>query len=589
MFRIRRIYDLNQERDRMIVAQVQDMLREQFIYISEQDVNSLPEQLHDPMQFRFRSILFVAESGRGRLTGFAVLMHSTTPPFCFLDYISASPTSGNGGVGSALYQRVRQEAKSLKSVGIFMECLSDDSSLCSNREILRQNAARLKFYERFGARPIVNTEYESPIVTDDPCPPHLVFDDLGESKPLRRRRARAIVRAILERRYATVCPPGYIDRVVASFKEDPIQLRKPRFAISEKFRSLSDDLPEDRQIALVVTDHHAIHHVHQRGYVESPARISSITESIEKTGLFRLIPIRHFSDRHLRTVHDSKFVNYLFRVCTNIAPKQSVYPYVFPIRNTAREPVDLPIRAGYYCIDTFTPLTRMAYEAAKRAVDCALTAAGALEDGLRLAYALVRPPGHHAEKRAFGGFCYFNSTAIAAHWLSRRGRIAVLDVDYHHGNGTQMIFYDRADVLTVSLHGHPKFAYPYFAGFKEERGEGEGKGFNLNLALPEKLDGAAYREHLHRALKRIRRFNPVALVVALGLDTAKADPTGTWSLTAGDFEANGRMIGELRLPTLVVQEGGYRIRNLGENASRFFRGLWRGTFDSDPAKARSRG
>jgi acetoin utilization deacetylase AcuC-like enzyme len=235
--------------------------------------------------------------------------------------------------------------------------------------------------------------------------------------------------------------------------------------------------------------------------------------------------------------------------------------------------MDLSMRAGYYCIDTFTPLHRNAWAAARGAVDCALTAAAAIEGGRHLAYALVRPPGHHAERRSFGGFCYLNSNAIAANFLSRNGRVAILDVDYHHGNGQQQIFWQRDDVLTISIHGHPRFAYPYFSGFAEERGEDAGAGFNLNLPLPEAADGARYRDALDQALGRIRRFRPTYLVVALGLDTGKSDPTGTWALEGRDFEANGLRIGSLRLPTLVVQEGGYRTRTLGSNARRFFEGL----------------
>jgi acetoin utilization deacetylase AcuC-like enzyme len=234
------------------------------------------------------------------------------------------------------------------------------------------------------------------------------------------------------------------------------------------------------------------------------------------------------------------------------------------------------VRAGYYCIDTFTPLNRNAYLAARRAVDCALTAAEELLRGRLLAYTLVRPPGHHAERRAFGGFCYFNSNAIAAQYLSRRGRVAILDIDYHHGNGQQEIFYGRADVLTVSIHGHPRFAYPYFSGFEDERGEGLGEGFNVNIPLPETLEPERYREALERALRVVRRFDPGFLVLALGLDTARGDPTGTWNLRARDFELNGRLVGALRLPTLVVQEGGYNTRSLGANARRFMAGLWAG-------------
>ena len=195
----------------------------------------------------------------------------------------------------------------------------------------------------------------------------------------------------------------------------------------------------------------------------------------------------------------------------------------------------------------------------------------------------MRPPGHHAERRTFGGFCYLNSTAVAAHYLSDFGKVAILDIDYHHGNGQQDIFYERADVLTISIHGHPRLAYPYFSGFEDERGQGPGEGFNLNFPLPEIVEGPRYREVLHKALRRIESFQPTFLVVALGLDTAKRDPTGSWSLRASDFEANGALIGALKLPTLVVQEGGYNTRNLGVNVRRFFGGLWSGMHEGQVA------
>jgi acetoin utilization deacetylase AcuC-like enzyme len=199
-----------------------------------------------------------------------------------------------------------------------------------------------------------------------------------------------------------------------------------------------------------------------------------------------------------------------------------------------------------------------------------------------MAYALVRPPGHHAERGFFGGFCYLNNAAIAAHRLSQFGKVAILDIDYHHGNGQQDIFYRRKDVLTLSLHGHPRFAYPYFSGFANERGEGEGAGYNVNYPLPETIDAAFYLKTLRAALARVQAFGAIYLVVCFGLDTSKGDPTGTWSFTGKDFTAIGAEIGQLRKPCLVVQEGGYNNRSIGTNAKCFFYGLLSGQGQSLP-------
>ncbi len=456
---------------------------------------------------------------------------------------------------------------------MFFECAPDDPAEVRDPPVLKANVARLRFYERFGVRPLWNNEYALKVKPDDAAMPYLLCDPLGRKAPLRRTVVRRIVRACLERVYPQLCPPAYVDRVVASFKDDPVALRPPRYTREAPPAAPRQPQDTSRSITLVVNDLHDIHHVRERGYVESPVRIRAILRAIEPTGLFHRIPPREFKESHIRAVHDDAFVDYLKRVCRVVPKGKSVYPYVFPIRNAARPPVDLPVRAGYYCIDTFTPLNENAFLAAKRAVDCSLTAADAVLKGSRLAYALVRPPGHHAERRAFGGFCYFNNNAIAAHYLSAQGRVAILDIDYHHGNGQEVIFAERRDVLTISIHGHPRLAYPYFSGFKDDRGVGEGAGFNVNYPLPEKITTERYRQALQSALGRIRRFNPTFLVVALGYDIGKGDPTGTWTLTARDFERNGEMIGALRLPTLVVQEGGYRTVTLGVNARSFFKGL----------------
>jgi acetoin utilization deacetylase AcuC-like enzyme/GNAT superfamily N-acetyltransferase len=576
MFRLRRVYDDLRPIDRDAVAQVQAILRSQFPEAPAKDISGLPRRLRDPLQERFRWLLFVAEDQRVVVRGFALVAHAPDLNFCYLDYISTSSPLTGSGIGGALYDRVREEAHLLGVLGLFMECLPDDPALCSDPAVLKQNHARLKFYERWGARPVEGTAYETPVDPADPeCPPYLVYDGLG-AKPLKRAEAKKVVRAILERKYSQLCPAGYVDMVVRSFKDDPVRIRPPRYIFDTGAAIKPLQVSPDRRIALVVNQNHQMHHVHERGYVESPVRVRTILREIRRLGIFEELKPRRASLSPIKAVHDASFVNYLQAVCGKIEPGKSVYPYVFPLRNAARPPKDLPVRAGYYCIDTFTPLNANAFQAARCAVDCALTAADALQKGFRLSYALVRPPGHHAERKAFGGFCYFNSAAVAAHFLSAQGKAAVIDLDYHHGNGTQDIFYQRSDVLTCSIHGRPSFAYPYFSGFREETGEDLGKGYNLNLPMPEVLDGKGYRKALSEVLHRVQRFKPLYLVVTFGLDPAKGDPTGSWSLGFKDFEENGRMVGALGLPTLVVQEGGYHIKSLGLNARHFFLGLWQG-------------
>ncbi|MFH1665069.1 MAG: acetylpolyamine amidohydrolase [Candidatus Omnitrophota bacterium] len=580
MFRIRRIYDDTLPQDRDIISQVQNILRSQFSLLSEKDILELPDQLKNPVRYRFRSILFVADDFKHRVKGFAFLFHVPELDFCYLDFISAAKYQTGRGIGSALYERIREEAVLLKSIGLFFECLPDDPLLCKDPDTLKQNKARLRFYEYFGANPIINTKYETPVKEGTDNPPVLVFDALGQGSALKRDIAKNIVRAILERKYAGVCPKQYVDMVVDSFADDPVRIRPPKYILTETPVAPDKSIPPDRKIYLVVNDKHAVHNVREKGYIESPVRINSIYRYLEKNILFFRDNPKNYPDKYLETVHDSEYINYFKKICEVLDPEELIYPYVFPIRNASKPPKELPVRVGYYCIDTFTPLSRNAFMAAKSAVNCSLTAAQKLTEGVnRIAYALIRPPGHHAEKKSFGGFCYFNSAAISAQYLCAFGKVAILDLDYHHGNGQQNIFYDRADVLTVSIHGHPSFAYPYFSGFENEKGAGPGYGYNYNFPLPETITAEKYRYTLSKALKIIKKYNPVFLVIALGFDTAKGDPTGTWSLTSRDFEQTGKMVAAIRAPKLVVQEGGYNNRFIGVNAKKFFDGIWHGTYN----------
>jgi acetoin utilization deacetylase AcuC-like enzyme/GNAT superfamily N-acetyltransferase len=576
MLRIRLVTGDNTPANQAVIKHAQEMLREQFPGLLGDDIEKLPEQLRDPLSFGFVTRLFVAENAQGVMRGLAQLVYFSDLHVSYLELITAAPGQTGRGIGDALYERMREIALSLGSEALFFECLPDDPALSPDETIRAGNAARLKFYERFGARPIIGTAYETPIGDDATDPPYLVVDLLGKLTEAPRTLVVRAVEAILERKYHGALPQGYTESVMQSIVDDPVRLRPLRY-VREKAKtspvSASAPVADNRWLPVVVNDRHDIHHVHDRGYVEAPARVGAIWRALDEAGIAHKLPVKHYPERHITAVHTPELVLFLKRTCKLVGQGKSMYPYIFPVRNQSRPPKDQTVLAGYYCIDTFTPLNENAWLAARRAVDCTLTAADQVLDGKSVAYALVRPPGHHAESKVFGGFCYFNNSAIAANYLTAYGSVAILDIDYHHGNGQQEIFYERADVLTVSIHGDPSFAYPYFSGFADERGSGAGAGFNLNLPLGEHETPEGWLAALMKALDRIREFAPDYLVVAAGFDTAKGDPTGTWSNRAKDFHRIGQRIGDCGWPTLIVQEGGYRVRSLGGNIREFFNGL----------------
>ena len=271
-------------------------------------------------------------------------------------------------------------------------------------------------------------------------------------------------------------------------------------------------------------------------------------------------------------VHDAAFVDFLASFWPRWLEEVGdlpAYPNVWPPRRTRMIPTQRPgAELGRYAIDMSSPILAGTWQAARSAADCALTGARLVDEGARGVFALCRPPGHHAGRDYFGGYCFLNNAAIAAQAFRDSGaeRVAVLDIDYHHGNGTQDIFYLRGDVLTVSIHADPVQEYPYYIGFADECGEAAGHGCNLNLPLPWGADFTVWSAALDTALARIAAFGADRLVVSLGVDSYREDPISQFRLDMPDYHTTGQAIASLGLPTLFVMEGGYAIDAIGVNA-----------------------
>ncbi|HPR62795.1 MAG TPA: histone deacetylase family protein [Thermoanaerobaculia bacterium] len=574
MFTIRQIHDDVLHANRQVLEQVQTIFRSHFPSVADY-ADRIPDMLRNPFEFGYRSILLISESRGGAVSGFSLFLHFPEINSSLLDFIAVRRGTRGGGVGGALYEATRRYLMELKSRGLFMEVLPDDPQVIQDPALLKENRKRLKFYEHYGVFPIIGTDYETP-VGDDPVAPMLLFDGLGRKNSLKRSEARAAVRLILRRKYYDLVGQDYIERVVESFIDDPVRFRDARYLTPNHEAPVLLPVSLQKSIAMVYSDNHRIHHLHERGYVERPARVDTLVDAVSRMKIADTVPVRHFGGDVLRTVHDTNFVSYLKAACATIKDGPPVYPYVFPVRRPERRPKELALRAGYYCFDTFTPLDVKAYNAARSAVDVAMTAAEELLSGRRIVYALCRPPGHHAERRLFGGFCYFSNAALAANRLSKEGRVAILDIDFHHGNGQQDIFYTRRDVLTLSIHGHPNYAYPYFSGFADEIGEGDGRGFNRNFPLPEDADETRYMEAFSRALGMIQDFKPSFLVLCLGFDILRGDPTGSFLLGPDVMATIGKRLASMYLPILIVQEGGYTLRNLRRGITRLFTGITQG-------------
>jgi acetoin utilization deacetylase AcuC-like enzyme len=307
---------------------------------------------------------------------------------------------------------------------------------------------------------------------------------------------------------------------------------------------------------------------------ESAARLAVIRAALEAAGGYTFEEPPAASDEAIATIHDPVYVAYLRETSAELrrargnTPKVQ-WPTVFPYGPNPRATGNRALR-GQFCFDTYTPICGGTFAAALGGASAAIQAAELLATGKeRALYVLTRPPGHHAERDRCGGYCYFNNTALAAERLSRTGKVAVLDLDVHHGNGTQHIFYERDDVLTVSIHGDPNGLYPFFSGFADETGLGPGQGYNSNIPLPPGTGAKEYRPALAMALQKIAQFGPSFLVAAFGADTHEADPIGGFKLPTAYFREMGMAIRELGLPTVVVQEGGYMLDSLGRCVAEF--------------------
>ena len=312
---------------------------------------------------------------------------------------------------------------------------------------------------------------------------------------------------------------------------------------------------------------------------ERPSRVEFVLNELKRRGHRDISAPGAFSAKPVRTVHDAKYLKFLQTACDQwieAGYKGEILPTVVPARRMRQiEPRHIDGKVGYYALAIETAMTPGTWQAAKASCAVAQTAQRLVSKGDDAAFALCRPPGHHAARDLYGGYCFLNNAAIAAQMFLDDGakRVAILDVDFHHGNGTQDIFYDRDDVLFCSLHGRPEDAFPHFLGYKDETGSGAGEGFNCNYPMAPGTSYDRWSRALKDAIKHIDQFAPDALVVSLGVDAYKDDPISFFKLESADFTDCGRQIARLRKPTLFVMEGGYAIVDIGVNTVNVLEGF----------------
>ncbi|WLI88972.1 histone deacetylase family protein [Massilia sp. R2A-15] len=337
-------------------------------------------------------------------------------------------------------------------------------------------------------------------------------------------------------------------------------------------------------------EHHAQHrgqHEMFRGELvpcfEKPERADMVVAEFARRGLGKIVTPHGVPLVSLERIHTPRYLHFLrtaWSEWTALDPANAgrdAFPSVWPIRGMRFdiEPDNFAARMGLYSMDSGTPLTAGTWIAAKTGADCAVNAAHALRLGERGTFALTRPPGHHAGADFFGGYCFLNNAALAAQHLLDDGaaRVGILDIDYHHGNGTQSIFYSRNDVVFTSIHADPRAEYPFYLGHADETGDGAGAGFNMNLPLPAGSSSAHWFAALETACIKLTSSGAEALVVSLGVDTFAGDPLSHFSLTSADFLRIGERIAHLGLPTVFVLEGGYAVAEIGINVVNVLEGF----------------
>jgi len=319
---------------------------------------------------------------------------------------------------------------------------------------------------------------------------------------------------------------------------------------------------------------------------EVPARVDRVLAELKKRKLGTVLPPNPFDDSALLGVHSQRYLDFLrdawddWVALDPANAKRDALPSVWPVRTLRSDvlPANFAARMGLFSMDAGSPLTDGTWDAARAGADCALSAALAVAGGKRAAFALTRPPGHHAGADFFGGYCFLNNAALAAQALREQGleRVAILDIDYHHGNGTQAIFYERADVYYTSIHGDPSTEFPFYLGYADELGAGAGLGFNRNWPLPRGSGFEVWHATLQQALQGIAEFGAQALVVSLGLDTFVGDPIAGFTLQTPDYLQVGADLARAGLPTVFVFEGGYAVADVGVNAVNVLEGFERG-------------